>query len=156
MNVLVLYYSRTGHTLEAAEAVAEGIRSVGSVADLIEAQAFDAGQLDECDGLIVASPCWAGSAGRPMLPKPMSRALEAMGAETLAANRCGAISVYAAAGGEGTVQHLGELLASKGCSDMRAGPVAKAGVPLSLWKGPSVTQEDEARFREYGATFVEG
>ncbi len=30
MKTLLLHYTKTGHTLEAAEAVAEGVRAVGS------------------------------------------------------------------------------------------------------------------------------
>jgi len=35
VRILFLYYSKTGHTLEAARATAEGIRSAGSEADLV-------------------------------------------------------------------------------------------------------------------------
>jgi menaquinone-dependent protoporphyrinogen IX oxidase len=38
MKVLILCFTKTGHTLEAANATAEGIRSVGSEADLLTAR----------------------------------------------------------------------------------------------------------------------
>ena len=56
--------------------------------------------------------------------------------------------------GHTTVETLGRLLACKGCEDYRPGPAAKAGTPFSLWKGPSVGAEDEARFKAYGAGFA--
>ena len=67
---------------------------------------------------------------------------------------CGGISVHSGAGGENTVRHLGEILAQKGNTDYRLGPAARAGVPFSLWKGPSVSAQDEARFKAYGMAFV--
>jgi flavodoxin len=154
MKVLVLYFTKTGHTLEAANATAEGIRASGSEADLIAAQDFDAAQLAGYDALIVASPCWAGSAGVPMLPRPLDRALAALSVEALRGVRCGGISVHSGIGGEKTVEQIGETLAQKGNTDYRPGPAARAGVPLSLWKGPSVKPEDEARFKAYGTAFV--
>ena len=154
MKVLVLYFTKTGHTLEAANATAEGIRSAGSEADLVTAQEFDADQLFGYDALLVASPCWAGSAGIPMLAKPMEQALTDLAADALRDKRCGGISVHSGIGGENTVQHIGEMLTKKGNTDYRPGPAARAGVPFSVWKGPSVKPQDEARFKAYGTAFV--
>ena len=154
MKVLVLYFTKTGHTLEAANATAEGIHAAGSEVELVAAQDFDAAQLTGYDALIVASPCWAGAFDQFLLPKPMERALAALVADALLGVRCGGISVHSGAGGENTIRHLGEILAQKGCADYRSGPSARAGVPFSLWVGPSVKPEDEARFKAYGAAFV--
>ena len=154
MKVLILYFTKTGHTLEAANATAEGIRSAGSEADLITTKDFDSAQLTGYDALIVASPCWAGSAGMPMLPKPLDRALTALVADALRDKRCGGISVHSGVGAENTVQRIGERLTQKGCTDYRPGPVARAGVPFSVWKGPSVSPQDEVRFKAYGTAFV--
>ena len=154
MKVLVLYFTKTGHTLEAAHATVKGIRAAGSEAELIAAQDFDAAQLAGVDALIVSSPCWAGSVGRPVLARPIERALTALAADALRGVRCGGISVHSGIGGEATVQYIGELLAQKGNTDYRPGPAARAGVPFSLWKGPSVSPQDEARFEAYGAAFV--
>jgi flavodoxin len=154
MRVLVLYFTKTGHTLEAANATAEGIRSAGSEVDLVNAVDFDATALAGYDALIVASPCWAGSVGRPMLAKPVTRALDSLAADALRGKRCGGISVHSGYGAANTVRHIGEILRGKGCAEYRSGPVASAGVPLSLWKGPSVSPEDEERFAAFGIDFV--
>jgi len=154
MKTLILYFTKTGHTLEAAEAVAEGIRAAGSEVALTAVADFDATLPADCDAFIVASPCWAGSAGVPMFPKPMERALAGLAADALTGKRCGGVSVHAGVGGENTVELIGTTLASKACSDYRPGPVARAGVPFSLWKGPSVKPEDEAAFKAYGTTFA--
>ena len=154
MRVLVLYFTKTGHTLEAVNATAEGIRSAGSEVDLVNAEAFDAATLAGYDALIVGSPCWAGSVGRPMLARPIARALEALAPGALQGMRCGGISVHSGIGAENTVQSIGDILTQKGCADYRPGPVARAGVPLSVLKGPSVSPEGEARFSTYGTSFV--
>ena len=90
----------------------------------------------------------------PILPKPIDRALTALATDALQEKRCGGISVHSGIGGENTVQHMGEILAQKGNTDYRPGPAARAGVPFSVWKGPSVSPQDEARFKAYGTAFV--
>ena len=154
MRILILYFSKTGHTLEAVNATAEGIRSAGSEADLVIAGDFRASMITEYDGLIVGSPCWAGSVTSSGVAKPILRAVGSLSPDCLKDKRCGGISVYSIKGGQTTVAHLGILLSRKGCEDYRPGPAAKAGRPLSLWKGPSVGDQDEARFKAYGAEFV--
>jgi flavorubredoxin len=154
MKVLILYYTKTGHTLEAANATAEGIRSAGSEVDLAAVQVFDSAQLTGYDALIVASPCWAGSMGVPRLPPPLAGALNVLTKEVLQRKRCGGIAVHAGVGGENTIKKVGEILLQKGCADYQSGPAARAGVPFSLWKGPSVNAEDEERFKAYGASFT--
>ena len=154
MKVMMVYHTKTGHTLEAVNATSEGIRSAGSEADQVTAQAFDPAQLADYDALIIASPCWAGSAGLPMLPKPLVRALTAISADALQDKLCGGISVHSGMGGENTITRVGEILAQKGCTNYQPGPVARAGVPFSVFKGPSVKPKDEALFKAFGAAFV--
>ena len=154
MKVLILYYTRTGHTLEAAQAAAEGIRSAGSEAALIPLNEFEAADLTAADALIVGSPCWAGSMTPMGIALPMYRALKDLPETAASGKRCGGISVHAGMGGETTVATIGKVLAQKGCTDYLPGPAARAGSPLSLWTGPEVSPEDLARFRAYGAAFV--
>ena len=154
MKVLILYFSKTGHTLEAANATAEGIRVAGSDVDIIEVGDFEAAAIAEYDGLILASPCWAGSVTPWGVARPVIRALDVLQPESLKGMRCGGISVHSKVGGKTTVKDLGKLLSGKGCEDYRPGPAAKAGVAFSLWKGPSVVAKDEERFKAYGVEFV--
>jgi flavorubredoxin len=154
MKVLILYYTKTGHTLEAVNATAEGIRSAGSEADLVAVQQFDRAELSGYDAFVVASPCWAGSMGVPRLPPSLAAALKGLGADALQSMRCGGIAVHAGVGGENTIKKISEILLEKGCTDYRSGPVARAGVPFSLWKGPSVNSQDEEHFKAYGASFT--
>jgi flavorubredoxin len=154
MKVIILYHSKTGHTLEAATATAEGIRSAGSEASIVALRDFNIDTIQSCDGLILGSPCWAGSITGSGIAKPLVKVVNSMPDDCLAAKRCGGISVHSAVGGANTVKALGELLATKGGSDYRPGPAAKAGVPFSVWKGPSVCPQDEDSFKAYGAKFV--
>jgi len=154
MRTMVLYYSKTGHTLEAVNAIAEGIRSAGAEVDLVTVSDFRPAALADYDALIVGSPCWAGSVTSGGLAKAVRRALNSLPADCLKGKRCGGISVHATKGGETTVRTLGRLLSQKGCQDYRPGPVAKAGVPFSLWKGPSVGPQDEELLKAFGTGFV--
>lgn len=154
MKVLILYHSKTGHTLEAVTATAEGIKSAGSEVDLIEAGNFKIEMLAGYHGFIVGSPCWAGSITGSGVAGPVASALKLLSAKSLESKRCGSVSVYSIKGGENTVGALGKLLKKKGCTDYKPGPVAKAGVPFSTWTGPSVTVEDEEICKRYGAEFV--
>ncbi len=154
MKLLILYHSKTGHTLEAVNAVAEGIRSAGSTVDLVAVSDFQAASVSDYDGLIAGSPCWAGSITGKGVAGPVSRALNSLPTECLKGKRCGGLSVHAKAGGKNTVMALGKLLSLKGCTDYRPGPVAQAGTPFSVLKGASVSSEAEAIFNAYGATFI--
>jgi len=154
MKVLILYFSKTGHTLEAANATSEGIRSAGAEAELVTVSDFQASMLADYEGLIVGSPCWAGSLTSTGVAKPILRAVDSLPPDCLKGKRCGGFSVHSQMGGETTVTYLGTLLSQKGCEDYRPGPTAQAGVPFSLWKGASVGSGDEARFKAYGAEFV--
>jgi flavodoxin len=153
MKVLIVYHTKTGHTLEAGNAVAEGIRSAGSEANLVTAKDFDGGQLANYDALIVGSPCWFGSVVGG-IATPIQKALDGLTPGALQGKRCGAISVGAFMGAKGTVAALGTALEQKGAAEFRPGPTALAGVPLSVIKGPSVKAQDEDRFRAFGAQFV--
>jgi flavodoxin len=153
MKVLILYFTRTGHTLEAVSAIAKGIYSAGSQADLIEVRDFSAAKLANYDALIVGSPCWGGSLGAGVA-KPIVKALNSLKPEALQGKKCSGISVYAWKGANNTVKDLGKILRQKGCQDYIPGPITRAGVPFSLWKGPAVSPEDEEHFRAFGVDFV--
>ncbi|WP_439101333.1 flavodoxin family protein [Congregibacter sp.] len=71
-SVCVVYHSGYGHTQKQAEAVAEGVSSLGDiechllpVADLEADDAPAWGLLDACDAMIFGSPTYMGSASAP-------------------------------------------------------------------------------------------
>lgn len=152
MKTLILYHTKTGHTLEAIEAVREGLKEAGCQSDKVTAAQFNPDMLKDYQAIIVGSPCWGGSYGNG-LSKPVRLALERIHEGALDGLRTAAISVNGSLGGENTVKTIGEMLIKKGCASFIHGPVAKAGAPLSLWKGPAVKPEDLARYREFGRSF---
>jgi hypothetical protein len=85
---------------------------------------------------------------------PLEKALSSLPEGALRDKQCGAISVNSFLGGEKTVASIAAILKQKGCTNPLAGPVVKAGVPMSLWKGPSVGADDLERLRAFGSQFV--
>jgi len=155
MKILILYYTKTGHTLEAANPVAEGIRNAGSEADLVNVKDFVADKLSDYDAFIVASPCHAGSISKKAgIAEPIKKALNGLKTDALNGKKCGGIAVNAGAGGEVTLKNIEAILMDKGNGEYIPGPVARAGSPLSLWKGRSVSVEDIELYKAYGAEFV--
>ena len=156
MKVLILYYTKTGHTLEAGNAVAEGIKNKGSEANLIDVKGFSPDKLSDYDALIVGSPCWTGSMRKKEgLAFPLKKILVALPSGILKGKKCGGFSVNAGAGGDVTIANIGVILKEKGCETYIPGHVARAGSPLSLWKGASVSAEDLEIYKKYGSDFVQ-
>ena len=153
MKTLILYYTRSGHTLEAANAVAEGIRAAGSEADVVMARDLDPASLAGYDGLIVGSPCYYGLFASGVAG-PITKALQALEPDALSGKRCGGIAVQAATGAKHTVESIGTMVQEKGCAGYLPGPVATAGVPMSVVKGPRMGPRAKERFRAYGTQFA--
>jgi flavodoxin len=152
MNALLLYHTKTGHTLEAANAIVQGIQSAGGSVTLVLAKDFNPQTINQYDVLIVGSPCWGGSIAGG-IAAPISEALNKI-THDVTGKLCAGFSVNAGYGGESTVKSIGESLKAKGCAEYIAGPVAKAGVAFSLWVGPAVKPEDLARYRAFGEDLV--
>ena len=152
MNALLLYHTKTGHTLEAANAIVQGIQSAGGSVTLVLVKDFTPQTINQYDVFIVGSPCWGGSISHG-ISTPIADAINRITNE-VTGKLCAGFSVNGGFGGQSTVRSIGERLKVKGCANYVAGPVAKAGVPLSLWVGPSVTQEDLARYHAFGEDLV--
>ncbi|HPL66840.1 MAG TPA: flavodoxin domain-containing protein [Smithellaceae bacterium] len=152
MKALLLYHTKTGHTLKAANAVARGIQSVKGGVTLVVAKDFIPQTICEYDVFIVGSPCWGGSMSHG-ISTPIAKAIKKITTE-LSGKLCAGFAVNGAKGGENTVRALGERLKAKGCSEYLEGPVSKAGAPFSLWVGPAVTSEDLARCQVFGENLV--
>lgn len=152
MKAAIIYYTKTGHTLEAAEAVAMGIRAEGGSVDIIPCDAVQGDVLAGYDILLFGSPCWMGKQSRTGISGPMKKLLGSLKAETIRGKICGGFAVQGGLGADRTVMSIGKILASKGCTHYHEGPYASAGAPLSLWKGPAVKEHDLERFRAFGRT----
>jgi len=154
MRILVLYYSKTGHTLEAVNPMMDGLRSGGSEAEAVNTKGFNAKKISEYDALIVGSPCWGGSIWKKSAAFPVVRTLKKLPKNSLKEIRCGGISTYSVKGGETTIEHLRRLLESRGCQDFRPGPTVKAEIANGISRGPSIEDEDLKKLKEYGSSFA--
>ncbi len=65
-KILIIYYSRTGHTREMAEAVAVGAKGAGAETTICDVQNCSMDQLLEYDGIIAGSPTYYGLAAAPL------------------------------------------------------------------------------------------
>jgi flavodoxin len=154
MKTLILYHTKTGHTLEAINPTIEGLKSGGSEVNLVQAKDFKNSMLSENDAIIVGTPCWSGSIGISGVATPIVKVLKKLPDNSLKDKTCGGIAVHAKYGGEATLNHLRRLLSSKGCENLITAPVVKAGVLMSLYKGPSVKKSDEEKLKEFGEKFI--
>lgn len=155
MNVLIVYFSKTGHTGEAANAIAEGIKTAGSEVTVIKNDEFSADLLATYDAVLVGSPCrWGGVSSKLGVAPVIKKMLLALPDNALAGKKCGGFAVHFGGGAEHAVTNMGNIITTKGCDNYVVGPIAAAGAPLSLWTGSAVSPEDEARFKAFGQEFV--
>lgn len=155
MKVLIVYFSKTGHTREAALAISEGMKEAGSTVNIVGLIEFKPDSIGHYDRIIFGAPCWAGSINKKGVPGPVKKALNALSSESLKDKPCAAFSIQAWKGAEYTIKNIGLILKEKGCSDFTEGPIAKAGTPFSIGKGSSITSEDLKKFKEFGAHFIQ-
>jgi flavodoxin len=149
MNALLLYHTKTGHTLEAANAIVQGIQSAGGSVTLVLAKDFLPQTINQYNVLIVGSPCWGSD-----ISTPVADAMDKITNE-VKGKLCAGFAVNSGNGGQSTVKSIGERLKAKGCREYVAGPVAKAGAPFSLWVGSAVKPEDRAHYIAFGKDLVD-
>ncbi len=66
VKILVLYFSRTGHTRKMAEEVAVGIKAVGAEAVLCDTVSCIIDNIPDFDGYIIGTPTYYGIASAPV------------------------------------------------------------------------------------------
>lgn len=154
MNVLILYYSKTGHTLEAISSMVDGIISKGSTAKIVSTKDFDNSILKDYDIIIVASPCWGGIVGFNGVASPIVKVLKNLPENGLNKKVCGGIAVHAASGGKATLKHLSKLVKNRGCKKFISGPIIKAGSLASLTIGKPVSEEGKQKCRNFGISLL--
>lgn len=152
MKALVIYHTKTGHTLKAAEDIARGISKSG-IECVIKAASSLTGSgksdLDEFDIVIFGTPTYGNRLYR--LPaRPVEKFLDSLSPHGLEGKACGAFAVNAGMGGSKLVRNMEKRLLQLGGRVVTDGPVITAGVPLSLWKGPEASPEDIKKCEEYG------
>jgi flavodoxin len=145
-TALVTYVSKTGHTQQAAEDVAKGLRLAGAKAVVKKLSEVDADELKSYRILAVGSPTHGGKPARTV-----RRYLKGLGKKELKGKTAAGFSAYAGMRGKNTVKIMRKQLKKKGAK-VKPGVAVKAGAPLSLWKGPDASEQDVARLIELGRT----
>jgi len=132
MRTLVIYHTKTGHTLEAINPMVEGLKLKGAEVTVRLAADFQPHMLTRYDSFIVATPCWGGSTGLSGVATPLIKVINSLEDNALKGKKCGGVAIHASTGGQTTLGQLEKLLARKGCETLIKAPVVKAGVPFSL------------------------
>jgi len=154
MKTLIIYHTKTGHTLEAINPFAEALKEEGVEVQIVLAKNFKPDMLKGCDSLFIGAPCWTGVAGGDGIPGPINRAIDRIPNNALEGILCGGLAIYSIGGGDVTIAQLKNRVTEKGCANFKSGPVIRAGVPLSLFKGKSVSKVDEELVRKFAKEFI--
>jgi multimeric flavodoxin WrbA len=151
-RALITYYSKTGHTKQAGEDSAEGLREAGVEVTLKPVTEVEPTELAGYDLIVIGSPCHAGSMRVLFsgIAGPVSEWLGALPWKVFAGKAVAAFSVHCSLGAKATVQSLQRLLTDMGGRVLIPGPAVKAGAPLSLWRGPDASPEDRENLRHFG------
>ena len=147
---LIVYWSKTSHTKQAAEDIAMGLRAERVKVDVISLD--DAVSLSEYEVVVVGSPCYGGSFGRLSsgLAPVVKSFLEAFEAGSLDGKKAAAFSVFAGFGGGRTLDAIEKHLRRAGVGIIERGVAVKAGLPLSIGKGPDASESDREKLQELG------
>ena len=155
-RALIVYYTKTGHTRQAAEDIAAGLAEAGVEVEVKPVTEVSAEDVAGCDLVVVGSPCRAGSTGvLSGVAGPVSRWLGGLPEEALQGKAAAAFSVHSCFGGGTTVRSLERMLGERGGRVLAGGPAVRAGVPFSLWRGPEASAEDRERLRRFGRDLAE-
>jgi len=151
-RALIVYFSKTGHTREAGEAIAGGLRESDVEVEMRSMDQVSAEELAGYDLIVVGSPCWGGSLHVLMsgIPIPVGKWLARFEPHGFEGKPVAAFTVHWSFGGQVTLMNLEQLLTDMGGWLIKPGPVVKAGVPFSLWRGPDASPEDREKLRRFG------
>lgn len=149
MKAMIVYYTKTGHTKQAAEAIARGLEENGVASTLKDVSEVRGGEVAAIDIFVAGTPTY-GNTRYKSAAKPVAAFLESLDRDGLSGKTAGAFSVNAGFGAEKVVKAMEGQLAGLGARVVSGGPAVKAGAPLSLWKGPDPSPADVARCVEFG------
>lgn len=144
-KALVVYHTKTGHTAEAAEAVARGLESRRVAATVKRVSEVDPAEVADYSLIAVGSPTRAAKPARVM-----KKFLRGLDRKALKGKTATTFSAYAGFRGKATLRRMKKLLKKKKAKVV-PGVAVKAGVPFSLWKGPDASEKDIRRLEGLGA-----
>jgi NAD(P)H dehydrogenase (quinone) len=154
MKALIIYHSKTGHTLKAANDIARGLEEAGIDVTVKPAGEVKAVDVAGYDIFVAGSPTYATTMYKAPA-KTVARLLDTLRPDGLSGKYAGAFSAYAASGGEKIVSSTEARLSGLGATVVAGGPAVKAGAPLSLYQGPDASEADVAKCVEFGRRLAE-
>ena len=149
MKALIVYFSKTGHTGQAANDIARGLEAEGVECDVRMAPQALAADLRDYEIVIVGTPTY-GHRRYKRPAAPVSEFIESLKSGDLEGKTTGAFTAFAGYGGERLVAALEGCLLGLGGKVVAPGPAVKAGAPLSLYKGPDASKDDVEKCEDFG------
>jgi flavodoxin len=135
-KALIIYYTVTGHTKKAAEDIGKGMKGKGIDVTIKSAVDFSPKDVESYEIVVFGSPTH--------ISRPATKIIDTikMLDEHSLKGKC--VSVFTCmsiTGGDRALNRLEEMLKEKGAENFVPGLVIRAGVPLSLAKGPDASPE---------------
>jgi menaquinone-dependent protoporphyrinogen IX oxidase len=159
MKAIIIYYTKTGHTQDAAGDIAAGMAKSQVTPEIKNCREIKYRNLADYDLILVGSPCHAGSTAplRSGIARPLERFLKSIPRGFLRDKKAAAFSVHAGLGAKNTVASLEKLLKRAGAVVVYSpGPAVRAGAPLSLWRGPDYSAKDRDKLQKFGNDITRG
>lgn len=152
LKTIIIYYTKTGHTLDAARDIAVGMKENNVTPDIKDVNDIKYPDLANYDLVVVGSPCHTGSMPFSSgIAGPVKEFLESIPKDFLKGKKAAAFSVHGLSGGKTTVESIEKRLRLAGADiDVSPGPVVKAGAFLSLYRGPDYTRLDREKLQAFG------
>jgi flavodoxin len=144
-KALVVYHTKTGHTADAAEAIARGLESRRVATTIKRVSEVDPSELSDYSMIAVGSPTRGAKPARVM-----KRFLRGLDKKSLKGKTATTFSSYAGFRGKATLRRMKKLLKKKKAKVV-PGVAFKAGAPLSLWRGPDASEKDVQRLEKLGS-----
>jgi flavodoxin len=150
-KAMIIYYTKTGHTLDAAKDIAAGMKENNIIADIKDVKDVKINDLTHYDLILVRSPCHAGSIPFSSgIAGPIEQFLQSIPRDFLKGKKAGAFSVHSSFGGEKTVSSIEKRLQIAGADVVMPGPAVKAGAFMSLYRGPDYSRLDREKLQRFG------
>jgi len=144
-KALVMYHTKTGHTADAAQAIARGLESARVEATVKPISEVSREELDDYSMVALGSPT---RGGRPA--RKVKKFMKGLDKKALRKKTATAFTSYARINGRGTLRRLKKLLKRRKAKKVIRGVKFRAGAPLSLWKGKDIKEEDIVRLEKLG------
>ncbi|MHA1786359.1 MAG: flavodoxin family protein [Candidatus Helarchaeota archaeon] len=145
MRAILIYHTVTGHTLQAIKNISEGLKSMEVECEIEKVPISNDINLSEFQIIVIGTPTHAFGPARKI-----SNFIKKLPANSLNNMRVGIVICFAGMGGSRTLKTLKKKLIEKGAKEPIEEVEVKAGVPLSIVKGPEASEKDQKRCIEMG------